>query len=413
MSISRVASESGDRRFSESESDDIRKQIDRILTSSQFKASRRCQLLLQYVTECALKEQTEPVKERTLGIAVFGRNPDYDTSQDPVVRTTAGEIRKKLAQYYQEPDHEGEIRTALLPGSYIPEFHIPTRPPAPPPEQVRKSSKPAILRASLAVAILACFALALPFSHPRSNLDDFWQPVTRSADSVLLCLGQTPAYVFASEKTEMEMRQTTSVTALARVTDPGRSLVAVPNRYVALGDALCFGRLAAFLEKSGSAYIVRGSPSTTFSDLRDHAAILVGAFNNEWTLRLLDTLRFRFVKRTDDPSRFIALVEDRQHPERSDWKLINSWPAWHISADYAIVSRILDPGTDRMTVTVAGITQFGTIAAGEFLTRIDYFNQAVPLLPKDWKRKNVQIVIEVPVVKEAVSHPKVLAAYAW
>jgi hypothetical protein len=345
---------------------------------------------------------------------VFGRNPDYDTSQDPVVRTTAGEIRKKLAQYYQEPDHEGEIRMVLLPGSYIPEFHIPNPPSSPlPAERSRNFGRATILWLSIGVAVLACSVLVLMTWHSRSDLDDSWQPVTRSAESVLVCLGQTPAYVFQSEKTEMEMRQTASLASLARAADPARSLVAVPNRYVAFGDAICFGRIAAFLEKSGSSYTVRGSPSTTFSDLRDRPAILVGAFNNEWTIRLLDTLRFRFVKRTDDPSHFIALIEDRQHPERSDWELINSWPAWRIPADYAIISRLLDPGTDRMTVTVAGITQFGTLAAGEFLTKPDYFKQVVPLLPSDWKRKNVQIVIEVPVVKEAVGHPKVRAAYAW
>ena len=62
------------------------------------------------------------LKERTLGIAVFGREPSYDTSTDPVVRATAGEIRKRIAQYYQESGREHEIRINLSPGSYVPEF---------------------------------------------------------------------------------------------------------------------------------------------------------------------------------------------------------------------------------------------------------------------------------------------------
>ncbi len=48
------------------------------------------------------------LKERTLGIEEFGVDPDYDTNLDPVVRTTAAEIRKRLAQYYLDPSHEAE-----------------------------------------------------------------------------------------------------------------------------------------------------------------------------------------------------------------------------------------------------------------------------------------------------------------
>src|SRR5579872_4012956 len=101
----------------------VRAQLDRILASPQFRGSRRCQNLLRHVVEQSLVGDTGQLKERTLGIEVFERQPDYDTSQDPVVRATAGEIRKKLAQYYQEPGHESEPRIGLLVGSYVAEFH--------------------------------------------------------------------------------------------------------------------------------------------------------------------------------------------------------------------------------------------------------------------------------------------------
>ena len=64
------------------------------------------------MVELALKGQTENLKERTIGIDVFERNPDYDTNIDHVVRTTAGEIRKRIAQYYHEPGPR--IRTAYF-----------------------------------------------------------------------------------------------------------------------------------------------------------------------------------------------------------------------------------------------------------------------------------------------------------
>ena len=112
---------------SDAEREVIREQLGRVLASSLFRNSKRFPNLLSYTVECALKGNAEPLKERTLGIEVFGRQPDYDTTQDPVVRMTAVEIRKRLAQYYQTPGHENEIRIDFPPGSYVPEFHPPVQ----------------------------------------------------------------------------------------------------------------------------------------------------------------------------------------------------------------------------------------------------------------------------------------------
>jgi hypothetical protein len=107
------------------------------------------------------------------------------------------------------------------------------------------------------------------------------------------------------------------------------------------------------------------------------------------------------------------MIRDRWHPERTDWRLTNSWPYWNISNDYAIVTRLTNGGTDRMIVSVAGITQFGTVAAGEFLSKPEYFADALQSLPADWPKKNLQIVLRVPVVNGANGRPQVLATYAW
>src|SRR5437773_5535589 len=90
----------------EEERDRIRQQMDRILGNPLFKHSKRYPLLFRFVVEMALEGRASQLKERTLGVEVFGRDPDYDTNLDPVVRIAAGEIRKRIAQYYHEPGHE-------------------------------------------------------------------------------------------------------------------------------------------------------------------------------------------------------------------------------------------------------------------------------------------------------------------
>lgn len=100
----------------------VRLELGHILASPPFRNSKRCQSLLKYVVDETVEDRRAQLKERTVGVRVFGRDPAYDTTQDAVVRNAAVEVRKRLAQYYQDPQHRGEIRIELTSGSYVPEF---------------------------------------------------------------------------------------------------------------------------------------------------------------------------------------------------------------------------------------------------------------------------------------------------
>src|SRR5262244_776723 len=150
-------------------------QLARILESPQFRSSKRCSLFLRYVVEQASENHLEGLKERTLGIEVFGRNPQYDTNQDPVVRAAAGEVRKRLAQYYLEPGHEDEVRISLPAGSYVPEVQPPAK------IKAEEASRPAcrLKRYGIAVAgvALVITAVLLSLRLRQTDLDRFWAPV--------------------------------------------------------------------------------------------------------------------------------------------------------------------------------------------------------------------------------------------
>jgi hypothetical protein len=393
----------------------IRAQLNRLLASQQFRSSRRCQRLLRHVTEHALAGDVTAIKERTLGIEVFGRSADYDTGQDPIVRATAAETRKKLAQYYLENQHDLEPRIDLLAGSYIPEFHLPA------PAQPAPASPPK-LRAWRRIVILAAIAIVLPlaaflwFHRHGSSLDQFWAPILDAPGPVLISLGQPVAYNLVSAQAQDQIQ----ATAVGSPPEPGQSrsgtiamnqLIILRDRYVAVGDAICLARLAAALERHGKEYRIRGERSTSSSDLRENAAVLLGAFDNQWTLRAAGQLRFTFFK---DSARETDMVRDRLHPERTEWKLTGAWPHWeNLSEDYAIISRLVDANTDRPVVIAAGITHFGTMAAGELISNPEYFSEVAGQLSPGWRRKNLQLVLRVPVVHGAAGHPRVLATHVW
>jgi len=100
----------------------VHAQLARLLESPHFRNSKRSQALLRFVVQAALAGDQNSLKERCIGAAVFGREPAYDTAQDPIVRNAAIEVRKRLAQYYLEPEHAAELRIELPSGSYMPAF---------------------------------------------------------------------------------------------------------------------------------------------------------------------------------------------------------------------------------------------------------------------------------------------------
>jgi hypothetical protein len=397
--------------LSQEKANTIRAELERILGSPQFRGSRRCQMLLRYIVEQTVTGETAQLKERTLGIEVFERPPDYDTSQDPVVRATAGEIRKKLAQYYQEPGHESEQRIHLLAGSYIADFNGSSNHLHEPPGRDHRLW----LRIGLSTGAAALVVLALTLLSPRGKdmaLRQLWQPVLKAPGTVLISLGQPIVYNLRSAPAQDEIQGVGAEQPGSGPPDSilKKDLVILPDRYAAMGDVICLVDLTSKLEKYGKPYRIRGERSTTFADLRETPAVLIGAYDNQWTLHAVGRLRFTFEKDADHATDF---VRDRQHPENMDWKLTGAWPYWEVKTDYAIVSRIVDTTTDRPVVIAAGITHYGTMVAGEFLTNPDYFAEAAAKLPSGWQRKNLQFVLRVPVVNRVGGHPQVLAVQVW
>src|SRR6516165_4601182 len=124
-------------------SEEVRAHLEQVLASSHFRHSRRCSALLRFVVEQSLDCPGRHIKERTLGQAVFERDLDYDTNQDAVVRNAASEVRKRLAQYYQEagPAANG-LRIELPLGTYVPEFRTAANPAPPKVEPPAARSRP-------------------------------------------------------------------------------------------------------------------------------------------------------------------------------------------------------------------------------------------------------------------------------
>jgi len=107
---------------SEEELASLQEHVKEIIASKAFSGSDRCGRFLAYIVDQAIAGHFESLKERVIGVEVFGRSPSYSTSEDAIVRVTASDVRKRLQRHYRKLGTISSIHIALPVGSYIPEI---------------------------------------------------------------------------------------------------------------------------------------------------------------------------------------------------------------------------------------------------------------------------------------------------
>ena len=393
------------------DSEAILAQMKRILASQAFRNSKRYTRFLTYVVEQTLLGHGDQLKERLLGIEVFDRPADYDVATDPIVRVAAGEIRKRLAQYYMEDGHEDDLHIKMPPGAYIPEFSqprsrgitIPEQEPAqpitanpdvPPSRRFLRSR----LAAGLAAALLVIGGMgAIYFSYGvrrQAVLDRFWDPFLHSSDTPVFVLGDLTPHGEGAIPAESAGVQTGSFS----------------SDHLALADVKAFNRILQIMARHGKQATVLNSGSATLADLRQYPAIFVGGGSNQWTMKSLESVRFRIVQGLRPNTNAIV---DAQNGLQPRWVVDFNVPYNSIQKEYGVVARFRSPLTDQATVVIAGIGANGTIAASDFVTTSSYFKEFADHAPRDWDQRNMEIILETEMIHGDYGPPKVVTAYFW
>ena len=415
----------------------MERELERILASPPFKGSRRYPALLRHVVEKSLRGEIDDLKERVLGIEVFQRPNGYDTSSDPVVRFSAGEVRRRIAQFYQEISDEGSLEIGLPVGSYIPQFfrvearnersaawpeektsapiHQELDPDGPlsvalpmsqyPEHQVdvgaRGSRKNtfAVLTAGMAVGIVAvalgfgAYSIVVARHQAKTPIMELWGPLLTNPNMVLISAGHT----HWDDNQPPEPQNATVEQHILR-----------PEARISLPAVQAISQVAGFLQTQHKQFRIQEAVSTDLQDFHGRSVVLIAGYNNSWTLRLLKPLRFHLTQ--DGNFRYI---EDAENPSNHDWGVDFDQPYRKQTADYAIIGRFFDPTTDGPVAVAAGISSTGTSAAGEFMVSADGLNELVHLAPHGSLTQNFEAVIKVEVVEGSPGAVTILATKFW
>ena len=255
-----------------------------------------------------------------------------------------------------------------------------------------------IFAGTVLVILVGCLAAAYAWrSTHKSAFEFFWGPVFSTDEPVLICIADQNQY---------------GAVALRDSADPSRQILLKDNlTAVIIDDLNAVIQITGILKSNDRQYSLKGEGATNLTDLRNGPTVFVGAFDNAWTLRLTNPLRYHFANNSEMTQ---FRIVDRQSASQTQWGIDRSEQmATNNYRDYAILARFTDTNTGKLAVVIAGIGRGGTIAAGELVTNPTYLLQLADAARASGNKKNMEIVLSTQIIDGEPGSPKIEATYFW
>jgi hypothetical protein len=409
----------------------LQQHVKEVIEGAAFKGSHRSGQFLQYIVDQAIAGHFESLKERVIGVELFGRAPSYDTGDDAIVRVTASDVRKRLLQHYGRYGAISEFRIGLPLGSYIPEItrdppHEPTRPA---PEQAHQestvhaqSAQPAA-DTSAEEAASAVESTAEVSVHPakeeRSHAWSrrkwltlcllvtvvnvslwafFWNHFTHKANAAsfmppwsVLYSSQHPLQLITSDPDIAEIQgytgQELSVSDYANhnyIPNPEKLSheinqlchILLHGNKAALVDTPIAVSITELAQANSRKVEVRPARSIQLANLQtDDNLILLGSpRSNPWSAFFSDQLNFRFAYDVGSGQEIIRNLHPRPHEQA---QYVPTALGWATGQSYAIIALVRNPDQNGHVLLLGGANAEGTEAAGRLVTDLPRLSEAL------------------------------------
>jgi hypothetical protein len=374
---------------------------------------------------------------------VFGRSEDFDSQSDSVVRVHTGRLRSKLAEYYMSEGVDDELIITIPKGIYALSWHSrhlsppasvphitetvatepvlfpaspahPSVPVAPPPVVVPQAGARVVsLRTCILIVAMAVLCTLLGSSLVRqkaasaaapAGLKTFWRP--------FIGAGEEPLIVFSN------FRFTGSIPAglkkYDRALDTDKPVI---DTYTTMGEVMGVFQVGTLLSGWNQPVRAKRSRLLTWDEAKDRNLIFVGGPLAETPLRDVPVLKdLQFQDGPTSPVRKAGGVLNL-HPGKNEQPiyvgsdtLFATPGGLNSGIDYAVIA--LRPGLtpNHYVLVLAGITEFGTQGAADFVTHEDRVNELLSRIhskqgaPQPWFEALLRVQIEggVPIQSSIV-----------
>jgi hypothetical protein len=386
------------------------------------------------------------LRERVVGHEVFGRPAAYDPGDDPVVRIRAADVRKRLAIYYQAHTSTPTVKVEIPSGSYRAVFTfaeigsaklaIPvpssvvvkddkeaaalTTPiesqdmgRLPSQEQLVSTHRPFLWRwvvAALLVLVASSAAYVSVTGRDQRALAAMWGPFLKRGTPVLLSVGSNAVYR-VSETVADTYGKTHHLEGQGMEFFPDFSpqqtlastgLQPAPASFVAEGDLSAVADAVTVLTSLHQPVQERFTNNISFAEVQSSPSVLIGGFNNPMSIEFGRSLRYAMTSRTQ--------IQDRKIAGKV-WVLSAPRDARE-TQDYAIVTRLIS-GDQAPLLEVAGLGQYGTLAAMHFVCAPDAIRSLSRVAGADWTHRNLQLVLKIRVVDYRPAGTEIVASSSW
>jgi hypothetical protein len=409
-------------KISETEEDIflLKQHVKEVIEGAAFRGSHRSGQFLQYIVDQAIAGHTESLKERIIGIELFGRAPSYDTGDDAIVRVTASDVRKRLLQHYGRYGDTSEFRISLPLGSYFPEISRDPlqearpvsagviqpasediQPYTPHAQPAVAAISPEAESASLATVDLEThettkqsgrkwLAICLILTLVNVALwGAFWNHFThkaRATASILPWSVFLPSphalHLITSDPDIAEIQgytgQQISVSDYANhnyIPHPDKltpetnriTQILLRGNKTSLVDTPIAVNLAQLAQSGAKRIELQTARSLQLSNLQtdDNFVLLGSPLSNPWTAFFSDQLDFRFVFDKDSGQEIIRNLHPREHEQT---QYVPTALGWATGQSYAIVALVRNPDQTGQVLLIAGANAEGTEAAGKLVT---------------------------------------------
>ena len=400
----------------------LQQHITEIVEGTAFKGSHRSGQFLKYIVDQSIAGNFDSLKERVIGMELFGRPPSYDTGEDAIVRVTASDVRKRLLQHYGRYGTPSEFRLRLPLGSYIPEITREGHGKAGQHNGIEAHQEPAASTHDSAAAPSVPVAIPPTVSVPVEALRPTGQ-ITRQFlpwGILLVALNLALWSIFwnHSLRTEAATRPTFPWSALFNpshathliTSDPNiaeiqgltgaqisasdyanHKYIPEPNKLTPEQDKFCrivlrgdtslvdtpiAVNIAELAQTNLAKIDVHAARGIQLSDLKtdDNFIFLGSPRSDPWTALFSDQLDFRFVFDKVAQQEIIQNVHPRPHELQA---YVPTAAGWDTGQSYAVIALVQNLDQNGQVLLLAGANAEGTEAAGRLVTDPPRFASAL------------------------------------